>query len=161
MRYFRLAASLAICCVVGAGPGLAQEEVCRNPQTRQVDPQATANWRRVSAQADQMLMQRFVGVWNQEIVSQATNQVAYSQYYFESNGLLQIRQRVCNQITNMCSDYQGFGQFTVMRQDAEAFYGMIMASDTRRDHVCTSLVGRFADDYTILGANGGTMQRVQ
>src|SRR3954451_3536305 len=97
----------AIFCIVGYASSIAQD-ACRHPRTRQVDPQATANWQQIASQADPMSMQRLVGVWNQEIPSPATNQVAYTQFYFEPNGLFQFRQRVCGMGTSMCSDYQGF-----------------------------------------------------
>ena len=161
MHFVVMSIASAVFCIAGYRSGIAQQDACRHPRTRQVDPQATANWQQVSARADPTSMQRLVGVWNQEIPSPATNQVAYTQFNFEPNGLFQFRQRVCGSGGNMCSDFQGFGQFAVMSQAPGTFYGLMMTSDMTRDHVCSTFAGRFADDYTILTADGANLQRAR
>ena len=97
-----------IACTM-ASPALAQAEACVDPNSRQVDHQATDTWLQMSQRADRGLMSQLAGTWYLEIRNQFNSQIDQQYQRFSPDGLFDYQSHVCDTSTGGCNDYSGQG----------------------------------------------------
>lgn len=143
-----------------AGPALAQNDVCVDPQSGMVDQTTTDGWRRFQASADPQVMQQMAGVWYGEIRSPSTGQIDYHYNSFEPNGLFQYQSKVCSS-DGLCSDYQGHGFWATQQGPDQNYATMTIVSDLSRTNLCGISYMRSAGPNALQDSNGITWTRVQ
>lgn len=152
-----IVAGLTLLALTGAAK--ASEDYCIDANTRSIDPQNTQILRELVQGTDSQGAQMFIGAWNAQSSSPATSQVAYTRYMFEPGGLFQYQQRTCGGMTNYCSDAQGVGLYGVRMAGDGSFFGLLMVSDSLRDHACLGFSGRFSGPGAFVDSYGAAWQR--
>lgn len=136
---------LCLATLVAVLPASAQNDVCIDPQTGQIDQTATAGWQQFQAAADQQAVAALTGVWYTEVTNPATGQVDYRYHALEPNGLFSYQSRVCDQ-TGFCSDYAGHGFWAAQTASDGSFAVMTIVSDLSRSNLCGISYSRLAGD---------------
>lgn len=142
-----------------AAPAMAQTDVCIKRGTNGVDQKATAAWREMESRKDPQFMATMAGTWYAETQSPQTGQVSYLYLTYQSNGIVDYQNRVCN--GGYCNDYAGHGLFAGFFLGNGRYTSMSIISDLNRDRECTGSTGRFLNDTTIEDSNGGRLSKVQ
>lgn len=153
-----IAISAALASV--AGPALAQNDVCVDPQSGTINQTATDGWRQFQAGASREAMQALSGVWYGEIRSPSTGQIAYHYNSFEPGGLYQYRSKVCSS-DGLCSDYQGNGFWATQQSQDQTLVTMTIVSDLSRTNLCSISYARFVGPTTMEDTGGTTWTKVQ
>jgi len=143
-----------------AGPALAQNDVCVDPQSGMVNQTATDGWHQFQAAASREAMQALAGVWYGEIRSPATGQIDYHYNSFEPNGLYQYQSKVCSS-DGLCSDYQGHGFWATQQGADQTLVTMTIVSDLSRTNLCGISYARFVGPQALQDTNGVTWTKVQ
>lgn len=156
---FRSMIATSMFIALGAGGALAQNDVCIDPNTRQIDQQGTEAWQYIAQNTDPSLVQALTGTWYTEVVAANTGQIDYQYNIYEANGLFQYRSRVCS--GSACNDYDGHGFFAVMPTGDGTMTTMLIVSDLNRDRQCSGGSSRFLDANTMQTSTGQVWQRVQ
>ena len=138
----------------------AQNVVCLDQQSGQVDGNATQAFADMQGRMDTELAQAMAGNWYSETPAAATGQISYLYVTYGANGSFSYQNRVCDQ-SGACSDYQGSGAWAAMQLGGGQFSGIQMVSDQGRNQLCTGFTGRFVDQVTIQWGAGGVSRRVQ
>ncbi len=157
----RSRATVALLAMLMASPAFAQNEVCLDQRTGQVDQQATQTWQQMVRSSDRQLMQAMSGTWYAEIRAPQTNQVDYQYRTFQSDGQFQYQSRICGGMTNLCSDFSGFGLYAAIPLGGGQYQVMLMVSDLSRNRLCSGGAGRFIDQTTIQDSTGQYWRRVR
>lgn len=144
---------LVAALVAQAVPALAQNDVCLDPRTGQVDQQATAGWQQFQAAANPQAMQAVTGVWYAEIPNPATGQVDFRYHIFEPNGLFQYQSRVCSR-DGLCSPFQGHGFWASQMGQDGTLVTMSIISDLSHSNVCGISYARFSGQNVLVDTNG-------
>ena len=126
-------------------PAAAQNDVCVNPQTGQIDQAATEGWQQFQAAADPSATAALAGVWYTEVTNPGTGQVDHRYHTLEPNGLFSYQSRVCDQL-GLCSDFAGHGFWAVQTANDGSFAIMTIVSDMSRTNLCGISYSRMAGD---------------
>ena len=150
---------LAACGMAISSPAAAQNAVCLNQQSGQIDPAATQALNDMAARRDPQLVQAMAGTWYSETNSPATGQISRLYVSYGQGGQLQYQNQVCDS-TGACSGYQGNGLWAAIFLGNGSFSGIQMISDQSRNQECTGFSGRFLNAQTIQSGAGGISRRV-
>lgn len=152
-----LAANL---CLPASG-ALAQAEVCINPNTGQIDQQATEGWNLVAQSADARLMGQLTGAWYTEITNPYTGQVDFHTTIYEANGAFQYQSQVCDASRSFCSPFSGHGVYAARDNGNGTIMIFSIVSDMSRDRVCGASTVQLIDANRMVDSNGQQSMRVQ
>lgn len=147
--------------LLGTVGAAAQNDVCVNPSTRQVDAAATETFRQMAQASSRDVMQTIAGTWYAEIPSPSTNQIQYQYQQFDADGLFQYQDRVCGGLINTCSDYAGHGLYAVIQLGDGSLQFLTIVSDLNRDRQCIGSTRTLLDSATMRDAGGILWRRVQ
>lgn len=156
----RLIAAVVLVCAT-SGHAQAQNAVCIDPNTGQVDQQGTAAWDYIAQNTDAELANALTGTWYSEIPAPRTGQVSYQYQSYEPGFLFRYRDRVCGGMINTCSDFEGHGFWAVMPNGDGTMTTMLIVSDLQRDRQCIGGSSRLLDANTLQSAGGQIWRRVQ
>ena len=137
---------LAACGMAISSPAAAQNAVCLNQQSGQIDAAATQALNDMAARRDPQLVP-------------ATGQISRLYVSYGQGGQLQYQNQVCDS-TGACSGYQGNGLWAAIPLGNGSFSGIQMISDQSRNQECTGFSGRFLNAQTIQSGAGGISRRV-
>ena len=157
---FRSLLSGIVIAAAALSPCEAQTDICMVGRTNQIDVEATNTWRRFAAQSDPQFLLALSGVWQTQIASPQTGQMAFLTYKYSPNGLFEYQSRTCGQ-TGLCSDMQGHGQVAGRMLGNGQFAGMMIVSDLDRNRQCIGFSGTFVAPDAIRDAAGNLTRKVQ
>ncbi len=147
--------------VLLTAPAFAQNDVCFDPATRQVDTRGTETFRQMARRTDPAIARQLAGVWYAEIPSPQVNMISYQYHEYSADGLFQYQDRVCGGLVNSCSEYQGHGLYAVIDLGGGSLQFMTIINDLNRDHLCMGYTLSLLDNDTMQASSGLVWRRVR
>lgn len=149
----------ALLMVLPAASAFAQDAVCVDAGSGQVDPAASGVFADLAGRTEPAVRQALAGTWYSETPAPMTGQVSRLLLTYGSDGRLSYDNEVCD-ASGFCGRYQGAGYWAAVVLGDGSLSGMQIVSDQGRNHACTGFSARLLDAATLQYGAGGIARRV-